>query len=349
MPNLKRLLKNMSRRAEPDRAFVRALKADLVGKKPRNALFFAFRTAGALLVIALALGSASCVYAYRSPNVLPDHPLYAVRRAVESAELSLVYMNPERAAEVAVKHFEKRVEEIGAMADGGKQVKNEDVERVTRAAEAAIESASSPSEAERLDERIRAAELSGAGALQRAAEASEYLKPAIRNGVKELGRMVRRMPVQRRETYQNIELRYEAEVFGMKWKMEQGNVVVEDEDVDKIIERVVPNQDIEAIVMENVEKAEKGTEDVSPPAVNVPPAFPFSTRPQIRATSSVPVFQPPIVQEIMPVRQIQNRETEQNNATGTLGAFGGGFQSPDRDAMRRYLQGYFMRLREQQR
>jgi hypothetical protein len=117
--------------------------------------------------------------------------------------------------------------------------------------------------------------------------------------------------------------------------------------VDEIIERVVPNEDIEAIVMENVEKAEKGTEDVSPPDVNVPPVFPSSIRPQIRAASSVPAFQPPIVRETVPVRQIQNRETEQNNAAGTLGAFGGGFQSPDRDAMRLYLQGYFTRLREQ--
>ncbi|MBM3205064.1 hypothetical protein FJZ48_03750 [Candidatus Uhrbacteria bacterium] len=92
--NIKRRFASMSRHARPDREFVNALRRELQIKGYLSVPYFqrfhvwwkrALATSS--LVIFGLIGTGT--YAYASPSVLPDHPLYPVRTTLEQAELNV--------------------------------------------------------------------------------------------------------------------------------------------------------------------------------------------------------------------------------------------------------------------
>jgi hypothetical protein len=112
---IERNLKKIGRRAAPDQETALAIRRTLerAGYLPTRGLAFlpALRTAAASLGILLTFGSGTAVYAYNSDNVLPDHPLYAVRQQIEDVEESLA-PSPERREQVRLKRLQRRMREI---------------------------------------------------------------------------------------------------------------------------------------------------------------------------------------------------------------------------------------------
>lgn len=92
MFSLRFLLAKLSRRAEPDADFVRALNKRLLGTsfwwQPWTMQLIP-RLAALILVLVPVGGVGTSVYAYKSDQVLPQHPLYGVRLAIESWEQAL--------------------------------------------------------------------------------------------------------------------------------------------------------------------------------------------------------------------------------------------------------------------
>lgn len=105
----------ISRRAKPDAEFVARLEQAL---RERGALkqgmsLFAFRMAVAACAVVLVL-SGTTTYAYASETVLPNHPLYRLREAVESLQESAA-LSAESKAEVQRQLVERRLNEIRIM------------------------------------------------------------------------------------------------------------------------------------------------------------------------------------------------------------------------------------------
>ncbi|MBI5731957.1 MAG: hypothetical protein HY982_01195 [Candidatus Magasanikbacteria bacterium] len=68
-----------------------------------------YALAAACLILFLAAGTG--VYAYSSPNIAEDNPLYKIKRGVEKAELKMA-RSPERKAAVSLKLLKRREIEI---------------------------------------------------------------------------------------------------------------------------------------------------------------------------------------------------------------------------------------------
>ncbi|MCC6563421.1 hypothetical protein IT087_00845 [Candidatus Uhrbacteria bacterium] len=108
----------MSRRAQPDAAFVARLETTLrergaIGSRRVSPLF---RMAAAACAVVLVLGGSTASYAYASESVLPDHPLYPLRETVESMEETAA-LSAEAKAAVQRKFVERRLNEIRIMRD----------------------------------------------------------------------------------------------------------------------------------------------------------------------------------------------------------------------------------------
>jgi len=100
----------LSRRAEPDREFVTALKRRLQPTSAKLGWSLVWKTAGVALVAVCALGLGTTGYVYASDDVLPDHPLYPLREKLEDAELALAPLAGEANLErVQAKVLERRL------------------------------------------------------------------------------------------------------------------------------------------------------------------------------------------------------------------------------------------------
>lgn len=250
---IKNELKSLSKRAEIDREFKVVLKRHLIKQIPSHWYIHVLKPIAGVTAIVLIFGSTTSAYAYSSDNVLPHHPLYEVRTQIENVESVLASNDPIRHADVKIKHLEKRVHEIDLMGEREIPIEREDVERVNEAVKQAIEVASEVPESKLYDQRIRRAEVRSVTMFQEAAENNSEIEEAIDASAKDLGRIVWKLDEERRHMYQNIELRYEAELFGIDWKLDQGLVVVETEDIETIIEE---------IAMESVDEVIKVTSPV---------------------------------------------------------------------------------------
>lgn len=78
--------------------------------KKRFGSFPTWKTAGVSFGLALSLAGGTGAYAYSSDEVLPQHPLYSVRMALEQAELTLPQSDQQRET-VRIKHLQRRVSE----------------------------------------------------------------------------------------------------------------------------------------------------------------------------------------------------------------------------------------------
>jgi hypothetical protein len=238
---IKSKLKKLSKQAEIDREFKIVLKRHLVKQIPSRWYIHILKPVAGVTAIILIFGSTTGAYAYTSNNVLPHHPLYLVRTQIENVESALASNDPVKHAYVAIKHLEKRVHEVSLMEDREIIIEKEDIERVTNAVRNAIETTSELTDTVDNDDRIRRAEIRSTSMFQTAAEGNSELEEVIDESAKDLGRLVWKMDESRKALYENIELRYEAELFGIDWKLEQGLVVVDMDDIETIIEKIAPD------------------------------------------------------------------------------------------------------------
>ncbi len=108
-------LHRLAQRANPERAFVRALEKNLRLQSGHQGWWLHWgRIAVSGLSVVTMAASATTAYAYESDDVLPDHPLYALRQGVEDFEIH-VAKDPVAKAEVQVKHLERRMKEVGLL------------------------------------------------------------------------------------------------------------------------------------------------------------------------------------------------------------------------------------------
>jgi len=347
-------LRKLSARGNIDRRFRIALKKRLLAQKdvvksPHRWL----KPLAVGMTTLLIFGMATGAYAYGSKSVLPDHPLYGVRAQIERVESAIVSGNPQKRAEVAIKHLERRVQEIDLMEDNEDQIEENDVERVSQAVKEAMDVAAETEETEGCDRKIRQAEMEGTQLFQRASERNSTVKKAVDKSVKDIGRVVWKMDESRRARYENIELRYEAELFGMHWKLEQGKVVVENEDIEEIIKDMPPEsvEDVIGATVVRVERTgERDTIDTehattSEPVIDPQIEHSDHDREPMRFRERFGEPSPPVPQE--EVRK-EDAPSSQDFWSGDHAAFGTQtFGAEQEDVIRERLRNYFDRLSQQ--
>jgi len=108
-------LRNLGRKADPDKAFVKRLENRLLAEagmaKPGFAPVFRWAAAGVLATVVLG---ATGTYAYASDEVLPGDLLYPVRRGLETAEEKVAWPE-QRKLKVQLKHLQRRLKEDGLL------------------------------------------------------------------------------------------------------------------------------------------------------------------------------------------------------------------------------------------
>jgi ribonuclease P protein component len=105
----------MSKRAQPDAAFVARLATRFAPQQPtRSAHLATVKFATAACAIVLLLSGGTSAYAYSSDEVLPDHPLYGLRETVESVEEKVAITQDSKQA-VQRKLLQRRLKEIRSM------------------------------------------------------------------------------------------------------------------------------------------------------------------------------------------------------------------------------------------
>lgn len=113
-------LARIRHRLSPSRRFRSSLHARLsaeAGFAGTSRRIPRFAAAGAC-VITLFLGSGAGVYAYESPDVVEGHPLYAVKREMESVEGRLA-TTPEKRATFQAKLKGRRLKEVERLREKG--------------------------------------------------------------------------------------------------------------------------------------------------------------------------------------------------------------------------------------
>jgi uncharacterized protein DUF5667 len=104
-------LKNLARHADPHPTFERSLglrlKADM-GHPMWWMQGWKWVTSSVLMVS--LIGSGTGVYAYSSDDVLPEHPLYRVRQAIEQVE-ERTAVSPQKKAIVQLRRLKRRLQE----------------------------------------------------------------------------------------------------------------------------------------------------------------------------------------------------------------------------------------------
>lgn len=113
-------LQKIGRRAKPSKDFVIALEKKLINIhavfSPVKTVYqpMLMRFASVALSVVFMFGMGTSVYAYSSEDVLPDHPLYGLRQAMEVAEEKAAIM-PAWKQRVVKKHLERKQKEIQRM------------------------------------------------------------------------------------------------------------------------------------------------------------------------------------------------------------------------------------------
>ena len=123
--SIKNRLSKMSRRAAPDRGFVLSLHNKLQEAgylaKPKFTLWkLSWKRMAVSFALLLSVGvGATATYAYESPDVLPDHPLYGLRTTLEKIELT-VQSTSEGKENVRLKQLVRHLRDTRTLAIGEK-------------------------------------------------------------------------------------------------------------------------------------------------------------------------------------------------------------------------------------
>lgn len=119
--NIKRRLSSISRRATPDRDFIIALGKTLKDKgyvrtSRFQGVMFSWKRAATVLSLLGGLLVGTGTYAYVSPEVLPDSPLYGLRSTIEKVEFK-VARTPAAKEKIQLKHLRRHLQEQQKLAD----------------------------------------------------------------------------------------------------------------------------------------------------------------------------------------------------------------------------------------
>ena len=156
---LKRHIDRLAKNARPERAFVRRLERQLRVQTGHQLWWIqSWKWAVASFTMLSIIGSATSVYAYTSDDVLPDHPLYALRQGIETVEIATA-ATPERQAEVQVRLLKRRLHEAEIMTKKHKTIPAKQLEVFTKNVQQAIDAGSALSDQKQteVDEMIERA------------------------------------------------------------------------------------------------------------------------------------------------------------------------------------------------
>ncbi len=111
----KRLLAKMSRQAAPSVAARLAIrehfeKAGYLSPIPSSRVLMRWEAVVASITLIVSLSGGTVAYAYASDEVLPDHPLYALRSRIEQVEAKLAFTE-EKKERVQLQQLERRLKE----------------------------------------------------------------------------------------------------------------------------------------------------------------------------------------------------------------------------------------------
>ncbi len=140
---IKQRFSRLSRQAAPDPVFKRALHKTLTdaGHLPLSSFhvfFLSWKRVGIALTLVAGLAVGTASYAYTSPNVLPDHPLYPLRTALERIQVS-VAVTPEARERIKLNQLHRRIEETRLLVKKDKPIAAAHVEKVVNQVEQAVE------------------------------------------------------------------------------------------------------------------------------------------------------------------------------------------------------------------
>jgi hypothetical protein len=198
---LKRKLKRLSERSAPSSAFVGSLACVLRERgylssvrQPLRKFLSTFRTVGVMVGVTVLCFSfaGTAAYAYASDGLLPDHPLYPLRMAVERVEYAVV--PPSDRPNVELKQARRRLQELKRIERARPTLILEQEKRIEkkikRVAEKAKQERTSSAwvkaEAEDLEEVVeQARERWSMGDRQTSAEAIERQMDLLEEGLRE--------------------------------------------------------------------------------------------------------------------------------------------------------------------
>jgi len=128
---LKRKLKQLGRQGDPSPVFVRSLENKL--RQQTGHPFWWVRWSRTIMATMSTLAittSATGAYAYSSEDVLPDHPLYALRETIESIN-ERVTLTPQGRAAVHQRNLQRHVHDLHKMEEK-KRVRQEKEKEKTK-------------------------------------------------------------------------------------------------------------------------------------------------------------------------------------------------------------------------
>lgn len=131
-------LNRISRKAEPDPAFVRQLEKRLKQEVGHPIWWVHWGKVGAAIMSASAvLMTGTGAYAYSSEEVVPDHPLYPVRQSIEQVEQTLA-VTDEAKSRVELKQLARRVKEAQKLGELQRPLKAERLAQISEKITAAV-------------------------------------------------------------------------------------------------------------------------------------------------------------------------------------------------------------------
>ncbi|MBI4139019.1 hypothetical protein HY479_02605 [Candidatus Uhrbacteria bacterium] len=165
---IERKLKRIGKRADPPPAFVSAMEKRILVELPARTPFRAWKLAAGSLTSASLVLAGTGAYAYTSEDVVPEHPLYPVREAIERADAALA-RSPERRAEVEVKNLMRRLNEQRVMERRNAAVSPEQVKRFEGQLDTALQQLDrvQTETQEKLDRRVDRLEKAYSASLER--------------------------------------------------------------------------------------------------------------------------------------------------------------------------------------
>lgn len=130
------ILWKISRRARPDAKFLATMQTQFA---PKRVIRFAWRLSAAMSALVLSLGLGTSAYAYGSEEILPDHPLYPLREAVETVEERVV-RTPALKSAIQRKHLERKLKEVQKVEEKHPEFREREEGKLLKEVETALKS-----------------------------------------------------------------------------------------------------------------------------------------------------------------------------------------------------------------
>lgn len=131
-------LHKISTKANPDPAFVLRLEKELTSRVGVSRSWLTWgRMAVSTACTVAVLGSGTGAYAYTSDEVVPDHPLYAMRQTLEDVEMKLA-TTEEAKTHVEMKQLNRRIKEAQKLRSLNRPLQAAKLEQMSQKVQALI-------------------------------------------------------------------------------------------------------------------------------------------------------------------------------------------------------------------